>query len=426
VRLRLLVPGRRRGRGLRRLSRGRAAAVAVALLLVCGCGGGDGPRRPTPAPAPTAAPVREPALAVGITEPNPGFFRTAADPALSRWRDALVAIRPAHYRLVVDWARLQPAAGTPADLDLTEAGCARRAGPCVPWAGVRDQLRALAGRQRDGGWEALVVVTDTPAWAAAPGAACAEGGGGPRSAAVRADALPAYRALIDALLAAGRETGARLRWWSPWNEPNHPYFAPQRTACDASAPTRAVAAYVPLARTLQSALDAAPGDQGLALGELAGVRAPTARATGIGEFVAALPRDVVCAAGVWTQHAYIGGADPVGLVTAALRARSCPGGVPPIWITETGVGAPDSRLSIARGIPDEGAGCRALHARLVRWWRDPRVAAAFQYTLREDPLFPTGLVSADLAAGRQALAEWQAWGDRARPDDPPPAPACST
>jgi hypothetical protein len=332
-------------------------------------------------------------------------------------------MHPAYYRLVIDWAHLQPDAGTPADLDHFETGCARATGPCLPWAGVRDQLRALAARQREGGWEALVVITDTPAWAAAPSGGCADGAAGPRSDAVREDALPAYRALIEAVLAAARDTGAQLRWWSPWNEPNHPFFVPQRTSCDAGAPTRAIDAYVPLARTLQDVLATAPGDHGLALGELAGVRRATARGTSIAEFIAALPRDLVCAADVWTQHAYIGGSDPVGRVAAALQDRGCPR-LPPIWITETGVGAADSRLSIARGIASEAEGCRLLDERLAGWWRDPRVAAAFQYTLREDPLFPTGLVSADLGAGRAALADWQAWGSRPRPDDPPPAPTC--
>jgi hypothetical protein len=368
--------------------------------------------------------VREPALAVGITEPNPNFFRPGAvDGPFTRWRDALVAMHPAYYRLVLDWARLQPAAAAPPDFALAEAGCARQTPPCAAWSGLDDQLRALAARQRDGGWETLVVITDTPAWAAGPVGGCTAGGAGPRSAAVRADALPAYRALIDRVLAAARRAGARLRWWSPWNEPNHPFFFPQRTACSPSAPTRAVDAYVPLARTLQQALAADGGDHGLALGELAGVRDPSARATSIGEFVAGLPRDLVCAAGVWSQHSYIGGRDPIGIVAGALRARGCPR-VPPIWITETGVGGADSRLSIARGITSEAQGCRLLHERLVAWWRDPRVAAAFQYTLRDDPLFPTGLVSADLAHGRPTLAEWQAWGARARPDDPPPAAAC--
>jgi hypothetical protein len=361
---------------------------------------------------------------VGLTEPNANLVRTGAVPAaVARWRDELARMRPAYYRLVVDWAHLQPTAGEPANLDLPETGCARQTAPCAGWAGLRDQLRALAERQRAGGWETLVVITDTPVWAAARVTGCTDGGDGARSAALRADALPAYRALVSAVLAVARETGAQLRWWSPWNEPNHPYFLPQRRACAADAPSGAAAAYVPLASTLRRALDAAPGEQRLALGELAGVLTRTPRSTTVGEFIRALPRELVCAADVWTQHAYVGGSDPVDAVAAALRARGCPR-VPPIWITETGVGATDSRLSMARGITDERQGCRLLHERLATWWTDPRVAAAFQYTFREDPLFPTGVVSADLAAARPVLAEWQAWGARARPDDPPPPAAC--
>jgi hypothetical protein len=372
--------------------------------------------------------VREPALALGITELNPNLV--AADRArpvpraFARWRQELERIRPAYYRLVLDWARLQPRAGAPADLDRPDGGCGRLTPPCGGFAGVRDQLRALAARQREGGWEALVVVTDTPAWAAAPLSGCTLGSDGARSAALRPAALPAYRALVAAVLDLAGRTGARLRWWSPWNEPNHPYFlAPQRDACRASAASRPAAAYAQIAGALREALAAAPGDQELALGELAGVLEPTGRATSIGELIGALPRELVCAADVWTQHAYVGGRDPVDAVDRALAARAC-ARRPPIWITETGVGAADSRLSIARGIRGGHEGCRRLQARLVRWWRDPRVAAAFQYTFREDPAFPTGLVSTDLDRARAPLAVWQEWGARSRPDEPPPRDVC--
>jgi hypothetical protein len=334
-------------------------------------------------------------------------------------------MHPAYYRLVIDWGAIQPVAANPADLAVRQEGCARGKPPCAGWQGIVDQLRALAARQRQGGWDALVVITDTPAWAAEPVSGCTEDGAGPRSQAVKPSALPAYRELVRRVLGTARFVGARLRYWSPWNEPNHPFFLSQRTACRASAPTRAPGAYVALVRALQAALDADTQPHELALGELAGVRDPSPRATSIAEFIAALPRDVVCRAGVWTQHAYIGGRDPVPIVDAALRARGCPGGVPPIWITETGVGGADSRLSIARGITSDAEGCGLLHARLVKWWRDPRVAAAFQYTLRDDPAFPTGLVSANLEHGRPALREWQAWGERPRPDDPPPASPCA-
>ena len=48
---------------------------------------------------------------------------------------------------------------------------------------------------------------------------------------------------------------------------------------------------------------------------------------------------------------------------------------------------------------------------------------AFQYTVREDNLFPTGLVSTDLTTTRPALAEWIAWGGGRVPTAPPPAAA---
>jgi hypothetical protein len=332
-------------------------------------------------------------------------------------------VHPSYYRLVLDWAKLQPSAAAPPNLDEPQTGCMRDKPPCAPWHGVRDQLRALASRQRQGGWQALVVITDTPAWAAAPPSGCRAGAIGTVGAPVRAAALPAYRALVTTVLAAARQAGAQLRWWTPWNEPNLAYFlAPQRSACDATAPARSPGAYVPLARALQRALAAAPGDQRLALAELAGVVQPTPRRTTVGEFIAALPRDLACGAAVWTQHAYIGGPDPVDAVAHALRRRGC-ARVPPIWITETGVGAVSSALAAARGIASEAQGCRLLHRRLVRWWRDRRVAAAFQYTFREDNLFPTGLVTADLKRARPALAEWQAWGAR-RPDARPPRSTC--
>jgi hypothetical protein len=123
---------------------------------------------------------------------------------------------------------------------------------------------------------------------------------------------------------------------------------------------------------------------------------------------------------VYTQHAYVGGPDPVAAVVAALAARGCPQ-EHTLWITETGVGPAPKDYS---GIVDPSAGCRALHDRLVQWFDDPRVTVAFQYTVREDDKFPTGLYSTDLTTPRPALAEWIAWGGGRAPNAPPPAPAC--
>lgn len=413
-----------------------AAALALSLLLLAGCGGGAQHTRPratpapvpasTPSPAPTEAP--QPSLAVGVTEPDPVLVAAPgtldAPEPFAHWRDALGAIHPRYYRLVLSWGALQPDPAQPPNLDLPQTGCMRDRPPCAPWAGVRDQLRALASRQREGGWEAEIVVTGTPPWAAAPQRGCLGGASGTIGAPLRPEALPAYRELVAAVLAAAQQVGATLRYWSPWNEPNLAYFtAPQRARCDPAAPSLAAAAYVPIAEALREALDAAPGDQQLVLGETAGAARPTATRTSVGEFIAALPRDLVCSAAAWGQHAYVGAEDPVAAVYRALRARGCPR-VPPIWITETGVGAVDTSFALTRGIRSDRQGCRRLHASLAGWWRDPRVAAAFQYTFREDEAFRTGLVSTDLASARPVLREWQAWGARTDPSAPPPSPAC--
>jgi hypothetical protein len=430
--------------------------VAAVVLIVVVTSGDDEERRepaPTPSrspaatPTPTAtpstvpapvldAPASGPSLAVGITEANPSLVAApdarAVPPEWERWRAELGRIEPDLYRMVVDWSAVQPDPGAPPNFDVAQSGCMRDRGPCAPFAGVRDQLRALASRQRSarlagadessaGSWQALVTFVAPPAWAAQAGSGCRERAG---FGAVRPRALGEYRELVAALLSAAEEEGAELRYFSPWNEPNHPFFlAPQRARCDAAAPSRATAAYARLARALRTELAARPGDQGLVLGETAGVLERSPRSTSIGEMVRALPRALVCAAPVWSQHAYIGGTDPVATLKRALDARRCPRRHA-IWITETGVGPAPGGLSLARGITSERQGCRLLRRRLAAWHAAPRVTVAVQYTFREDDRFPTGLVTTDLARARPALAEWQAWGARDDPAAPPPARDC--
>ena len=405
-----------------------AAAVARQVLL----NGGDDPKPPaatataTPEPALTPIPAAGPGLAVGITEFNPNLF--AAEPAVPEpWeqvRQAIGALQPAFFRLVIDWHHLQPAADQPADLDKPETGCMREVGPCLGWFGVRQQLRALASRQRTGGWETLAVVTGTPDWAAQPPSGCERAKVTPRARAPRPDALPAYRRLVLDVLAAAEQEGATLRFWAPWNEPNLPPFvSPQRAECDPASPSLAPAVYTSLARTLQDALATAPGDQQLLIGETAGLVKDTKLVTSVGQFIAGLPRDLVCASPVYTQHAYIGGEDPVEQAATALAAHDCPQ-PHTIWITETGVGpAPEEYSAVA---DPAAAGCQDLHDRLVRWYEDPRVTVAFQYTVREDDKFPVGLFSTNMAERRPSLAEWTAWGGGRPASAPPPASACAT
>ena len=114
-------------------------------------------------------------LAVGITEQNPNFLwapgtREGVPPEFARWQDDMGKLKPSFFRLVLDWPSLQPEQGKPANLEQPYDGCLRGVPPCAGWAGVKDQLAALASRQKQhkGGWEVLVVITGSPDWAARP------------------------------------------------------------------------------------------------------------------------------------------------------------------------------------------------------------------------------------------------------------------
>jgi hypothetical protein len=366
-------------------------------------------------------PVR--GLAVGIDEPNPAFLvARPGDRAFGPIRDRIRALRPALWRLRVDWAAAMPTRDAAPALDRPDPGCLRDVQPCAPFRGLRDQLRALRVAQQSapGHFEPVVVFVGTPDWASRPATGC--GTDLPRSQAPRSEQLAGYRRLVRAVVDLGRREGVALRWFSPWNEPNHPYsLSPQRAACDKASPALAPAAYVPIARALRDELEAIPGAQRLVLGELAGLPSPRRRGAGVAEFAAALPKDVACASPVWGQHAYAGAPDPSGPLLAALDAKHCEEPAR-VWITETGTG--DPRLGGKRDTSASAlaAQCRTLHEQLAAWSADPRVDAATQYTVREDPLFPVGLVDARLThVYAPVMAEWAAWGGARDPNAPAPA-----
>ena len=169
-----------------------------------------------------------------------------------------------------------------------------------------------------------------------------------------------------------------------------------------------------------------PGQQ-MVVGELAGLTNARKYGSSIKEFYAGLPDDVVCNAGVFAQHAYAqrgDAADDAGAVGAlenVLDKRPCAHDKP-IWVTETGVGGPhvgDERSPSAKATR---ADCQALNVALRRWNDDPRVDAAFQYTFRDDPVFPVGLVDARLTHTWPAYDLLKAWGGDRKPDGP--APRC--
>ena len=86
---------------------------------------------------------------------------------------------------------------------------------------------------------------------------------------------------------------------------------------------------------------------------------------------------------------------------------------------------PDAGEDKRRPCRPSAAPAGSLHKRLVKWYDDPRVTAAFQYTFREDDVFRTGLVTTALDRAFPVLRERQAWGGTARPKptDPPPSHA---
>ncbi len=416
-------------------------------LALAGCGEKREPAAVGPT-GPSAAPAAARPLQLGLSEANANLYEPGvAPPGFGAYRDALAALRPDRYRLVVDWSKLQPSPDVPADLAAGADGCLRGLPPCAEYGGLRADLEAArdARKAAGGGWEVMVVIYGVPSWAAVAPSGCERRGVEDRARPISDRGLGGYRALVRQLRALGEEVGVPLRWWSPWNEANHPAFiSPQRSACSVSSPSVSPAVY---SRLVGAARDELAGSGAkLVLGELAGFRAPREQGTGVGEFIRALPDDVACSAAVWSQHEYaspedapavpgpgatgatgttgpplVFARDAVAEAEAALAERPCTRALP-IWVTETGVGAVragDDRPTRAGELATQ---CAAQAARLERWAVDPRVQAVFQYTFREDTAYPVGLADPSLRALYPTARLWQAYAD-ARGDAPVPRPA---
>lgn len=387
--MRVVVPRRGRRRSLRGLG-----AVLVAALAGCG---GSAPKQAVRTPSPTPAPR----FAIGITEENPAFLAGSENPPFERWHRALAQMKPTYYRLLLDWAKNVDEQGR-FDPVRPQGGCLRTVPPCAGWFGIRAQLEAIATAQKaaPGRFRVLADVYDTPAVLARPPSGCEKDDAEPRSRPPRD--VEDYKSFLRGVLAEARRAGVEIELWAPWNEPNHAYFiSPQRSRCDPDARSVSVRRYVELARAAQAVV----GADRVVPAELAGVSRESAFSTGEPEFIRALPRDLVCGAPVFTQHDYDGGPDPLPVLKREIDRLRCPD-PPEIWITEAG-GRQD------RYTPAQVCAMDARNLR--RWSRDPRVTAAFHYTLREDDLYPTGLVSTDLTRAFPSLRLWQAWGSGAEP-----------
>ncbi|MCK9249664.1 MAG: hypothetical protein M0P31_11925 [Solirubrobacteraceae bacterium] len=422
------------------------AALLVGGGALLGRAGEDDPepRRATDAPTGTGRDGPVPTLAVGIDTADAVLLTppgTAVEPAFDLGRTAVAGIAPRHVRVDVRWDLLQPTAEAPLDPNLPLSdGCAREGvGPCQGPVSLTRLLAAIAAARqaRPGHYRPLITFWGVPDWAgAAPARGC-------RAGEAREGAQPldprhdgAYRAAVRRVADAVRAAGIDAADWTPWNEPNAPYFIdPQRDACDPAGDAASPGVYARLVRLMDAEITARPVGRGdrLALGELATWAAPSERAVPADEFLRALPDDVLCRADVLTVHGYLearprsGRGEPIAAALRELDRRPCLDGRP-AWITETGVGAPRSggrRLTRDAVLRAE---CRLMHQQLVRWWHDPRVTAAFQYSVREDAAFPVGLLDPTLARTYPVTAVWQAWGgDREPTAPPPPSPTgCAT
>jgi len=429
---------RRRG-ALAALALGLVALGAVLVLVRTPgnepkTGAPHPPRTETRPQRPPKSPALQlpggPSLAIGVTETNPALLWSRDSGVdvgpFAAWRDRLAALRPRYLRVLVDWALLQPRPDVD-PFDVAIDGCSRDEPPCRATGGLREILRAARSQQRDGaGFDVVLVIYGVPAWAARPPSGCERRGTEAYSRPITPAGLEGYRALVRGLVALGRQEGVPLRWWSPWNEPNGSYFlSPQRARCEPDAPLVSPAIYTTLFRTMRDELRAAGGEQHLLLGDLAAGPLNGRMSTSAPEFLAALPDDVVCGADVMSQHAYtrrgLGAARPdvVAAVEAVLRRRACAADMP-LWLTEVGVGGPSPGKGRTDGAAGARADCRVLAGDLRRWWSDPRIIAAFQYSFRDDPRFPVGLVDARLRHPWPTLDLLEAWGGSRPTQAPPP------
>jgi Glycosyl hydrolase catalytic core len=439
------LPDPRQGQGLIRRVLTASAFVLAVAIAGCGGGGGEGQSQAQSSPAPTNATTSPPptatsppakkaappapdlsgGLAMGLSETNPNLFWHDHDVgAFASWRDRVEALKPPLYRLTVDWASLQPTENGPIDWSKPADGCMRGIPPCHPFAGITDTLRAIRSQQEAGnGFQTMVIVFGVPTWAARGPGGCERDGTIARSRPITAEGVRAYGRFVEALQALARREGVRITWWSPWNEPNQPFFiSPQRAECRGTSPSLAPAIYAKFARSMRNRLQ--QGQQ-LVVGELAGLENPRKYGSSIKEFYDGLPTDVLCNADVFAQHAYAQRGDErtdsgaVGELEEVLDRHPCARKTP-IWVTETGVGGPhvgDTRSSNSASVR---ADCQALAATLRRWNRDPRVDAAFQYTFRDDPAFPVGLADASLKQTWPTYDLFQVWAGSRKPDDPSP------
>ncbi len=362
------------------------------------------------------------------------MFRPGAVPeGFAKARDDVAAIRPARYRLFVDWAA--PAAGPdglrPTSSSPTTAACAgwRRVAPTPGSATVCERWQSVSGPTEAAGRSSSSLY-GAPDWAARAGRRLrAQGHRGSRSRPYTAAGLAGLPAPDPGPAGPGapRRRGAAVVEPLQRGQPpvlRQPAAGGMRCVV-AVARARLLRAGRPRRQAGARPRRRRPHD--LVLGELAGYRGPSPRGTGISEFVRALPDDVACAATVWSQHEYTQPdreqPDAVGELERALDERPCTRGQADLGHGDRGGGR---RAGAARpGSPHALARqCAALAALLERLDADARVQAVFQFSLRDDTAYPVGLFDPTLRQAYPTLGLWRAWSAASRGDGQPPgAPA---
>ena len=313
-------------------------------------------------------------------------------------------------------------------------GCMRGTPPCAPFSGIRDVLRAVASQQKAGGG---FEVAGLDLRRARLGRRAAERlRARRRDAALAADQRPGPRRLPGAdrarCYALGASRGRRPALVEPVERAQR-HVLPQPAARGvrplvAAAVARGLHQARP--RDARRARAAARASSSSCSASSPGCARPRLRGSGVEEFYAALPDDVVCTASVYAQHAYAErGRRRVG--TAARRAARGRARQAPVRRRTSRSGSPRPasaarRRRRAHRRPRERSGATAARStrRCADGTLDPRVEAAFQYTFRDDPAFPVGLADAGLTRTWPAYDEWLAWGgDRPAAGPAPALPA---
>lgn len=424
-----------------------AAGVAAGRLTAPGDGepvGGDARDRRPATPGAGTTP-RPPSLAVGLVTTDAGALTPPAEAVAGFAAAQAVTDRlaPRFVRIDVRWDLNQPEEGAPLDpARVTSDGCGREGRkPCSGPVSLSRTLAAVRAAQvaHPGRYRPLISFWGMPAWAGAPGEGCDAAAARSGARPLAPGREPAYRAAVAAVWDAVRAAGIDGADWTPWNEPNAPYFLdPQRASCAPDGEPRSPAGFGRLVTAMDAELDRlrATAPEGaearrdrLVVGELAAWGAPSRRAVPTDEFLRSLPDDVLCRADVVSVHGYLearprsGKGEPVAAGLRELDRRPCLDGRP-AWITETAVGAPRSGGRRDTSDATLRAECRLMDRQLDRWYHDPRVTAAFQYSVREDAAFPTGLVDERVRRTFPVAQVWAAWGgDRDPAAAPPTVPA---